>query len=152
MVAEGADVQAFMSWRVLGASVTGAAHKRTNTPNQDALYCWRSADEAPSALIVAVSDGHGSPFSIRSDIGAHLAVRAGIDAGRETIQDQATFTAESIATVPRRIVEQWRSPVAQVEGGKGAVARRPLGPVMAGGRRVGEEGIEGRSGPGAEHR
>lgn len=60
-------------WSVIGQSVRGAAHKRSGTPNQDAIR--RRVDRTGTPpIVVAVSDGHGSPKCFRSDRGALFAV------------------------------------------------------------------------------
>ncbi len=56
-----------------GASVRGASHVRSNAPNQDAIR-WRPVSGSNEAVVVAVADGHGSPMSLRSHLGAELAV------------------------------------------------------------------------------
>jgi Protein phosphatase 2C/FHA domain len=58
---------------VAGASVRGASHVRSNAPNQDAVR-WRLGSGSTEAMVVAVADGHGSPKSFRSHLGAELAV------------------------------------------------------------------------------
>ncbi len=60
-------------WHVAGESVRGAAHVRSDLPNQDAI-AW--SDETRSALPIrlAVADGHGSRRSFRSDLGSAFAV------------------------------------------------------------------------------
>ena len=57
-------------WRAVTASVRGSAHVRQSLPNQDAVVVGSSAD---GGLAVAVSDGHGSKDSFRSDVGAQFA-------------------------------------------------------------------------------
>jgi hypothetical protein len=64
-------------WRMLRASVRGAAHHRAGLPNQDAVRIARCAvlDEGDdTTLVLALADGHGSPKSFRSRQGARLAV------------------------------------------------------------------------------
>ena len=61
-------------WQVIGQSVRGATHERRGTPNQDAI-AWLPKSGAGSALVVAVSDGHGGARYVRSHVGAHLAVK-----------------------------------------------------------------------------
>jgi Protein phosphatase 2C/FHA domain len=59
--------------RVIGASVQGASHKRSGVPNQDAC-AWLPTSGAGDVAVAAVADGHGSPKSFRSQVGARLAV------------------------------------------------------------------------------
>ena len=68
-------------WLCLGESVRGASHQRTGLPNQDAISWWPKKAESPHLgegppLFLAVSDGHGSSKSFRSQIGSELAVKA----------------------------------------------------------------------------
>jgi len=65
--------QTQVEWRVIGASVRGAAHMRANLPNQDAIS-WFPESGAGTPLVVAVADGHGSAKCFRSDEGSRLAV------------------------------------------------------------------------------
>ena len=67
---------------MVGASVLGAIHSRQELPNQDAISWWpESGKEFP--LVMSVSDGHGSPKSIRSQIGSRLAVQNSIEILKE---------------------------------------------------------------------
>ncbi len=52
------------------SSVKGHSHKINNMPNQDAIKLVKSKD----ALMIAISDGHGASYCVRSDIGAKMAV------------------------------------------------------------------------------
>jgi hypothetical protein len=58
----------------IGASRTGAAHRRAGRPCQDALLCreLRSADDQP-VMVMAVADGHGGRRYLRRDVGSRLA-------------------------------------------------------------------------------
>ncbi|MBN1488063.1 MAG: protein phosphatase 2C domain-containing protein [Anaerolineae bacterium] len=62
-----------LQWRTIGESVRGASHIRVGMPNQDAIRWWPESGLGPP-LVLAVSDGHGSAKSFRSDIGSQLAV------------------------------------------------------------------------------
>lgn len=64
-----------IAWRAIGKSVRGASHIRDNKPNQDAIS-WSSGENEGLPLIMAISDGHGSQRSFRSDTGAAFAVDA----------------------------------------------------------------------------
>lgn len=64
--------------RVAGATVPGAVHLRAGRPNQDAVRWLPCAGEG-ERVIMAVSDGHGSPASPRSGLGAALAVEIATD-------------------------------------------------------------------------
>jgi serine/threonine protein phosphatase PrpC len=103
-------------WRVIGQSVRGASHVRAGLPNQDAIR-WLPRSRQGSQLILAVSDGHGSAKSFRSDVGSHLAV----DETAWLIQDlldgqpdprnlsAVKRTAED--RLPQEIVRRWQSAV-----------------------------------------
>jgi hypothetical protein len=60
-------------WFITGTSVLGASHSRLKLPNQDAIS-WRPKSGKEFPYIMSVSDGHGSPKSVRSQIGSCLAV------------------------------------------------------------------------------
>ncbi len=63
------------TWKAIGKSVRGASHIRDNRPNQDAI-AWSAGAHMGLPLIMAVSDGHGSQRSFRSETGAAFAVDA----------------------------------------------------------------------------
>ncbi|QPJ60443.1 MAG: protein phosphatase 2C domain-containing protein [Candidatus Nitronauta litoralis] len=63
------------AWRAFGKSVRGASHIRDNRPNQDAIL-WSSGESDGLPLVMALSDGHGSQRSFRSETGAAFAVDA----------------------------------------------------------------------------
>lgn len=67
------------AWQASVATVRGAAHRRRNQPNQDAV-AQRAATVLHPWSIVAIADGHGSPSCPRSRTGARLAVRCAIAA------------------------------------------------------------------------
>ncbi len=63
------------TWQATGKSVRGASHIRDNRPNQDAIS-WSTGDNRGMPLVMAVSDGHGSQRSFRSDTGSAFAISA----------------------------------------------------------------------------
>lgn len=75
-----------MKWTIVGASVRGSSHEKTNLPCQDTHAWLRNGD----TLFVAVADGAGS--ATQATIGSALAVQSAM----ETIQAHPT---------PRRAVE-----------------------------------------------
>lgn len=92
-------------WQAGGASVTGAAHRQSNLPNQDALIA--APGHMPAAqTVLAVSDGHGWAESFRSDIGAHLAVRAARDVLAWFFRQPGQ--PRNAAILPEAIVKDWR--------------------------------------------
>jgi hypothetical protein len=83
-------------------------------PNQDAISSHNSLSDAGSVVILAVSDGHGSKKSFRSDKGAQLAVRAMIDLLQEFDKQLGGERNLSIIArtakddLPRKIVQRWQ--------------------------------------------
>lgn len=61
----------------------GGSHKKRNKPCQDSSSDYTCDEFA----IIAVSDGHGSSKHFRSDIGAKLATKAGIEEVRKLIEN-----------------------------------------------------------------
>jgi len=79
-------------WESGGASVRGATHRRSGTPNQDAWNKWQS----DSLYALAVADGHGSTKSFRSDRGARMAVESAIKIVSEFLQDKELHLPRSL--------------------------------------------------------
>lgn len=109
-------------WYGLGVSVRGPSHDRAGLPNQDAIAWFpnypKPATGAP--LILAVSDGHGSAKSFRSQIGAQSAVETAIRVLHElfiTAQlDDVTLSAiydTARTRLPQRIVKEWTDAVTE---------------------------------------
>jgi serine/threonine protein phosphatase PrpC len=97
-------------WRIATASVRGANHARANVPNQDALCQLPIIGEGWP--FVAVSDGHGSAKSFRSEIGAILAVASAMVVAPKLLSDPATAQPEVLKNcLPQQIVEVWRNGV-----------------------------------------
>lgn len=71
------DASDATSWVSLSASVCGAGHLREAAPNQDAIAVEHAVDEG--FVVVAVADGHGDIYHLRSAEGAGFAVRALVD-------------------------------------------------------------------------
>lgn len=95
-------------WQAGGASVIGASHRRSQLPNQDAHLAFPTRGKAPRAVL-AVSDGHGSAPSFRSDIGAQFAVEAACDVLDWFLDDPDVFAAQD--TLAREIAQSWRAKV-----------------------------------------
>jgi hypothetical protein len=99
-------------WEVIGCSVRGAAHERSGLPNQDAVG-WTRWNGAGAGVAVAVSDGHGSAKSFRSDVGSTLAVDAALSALRELAEASSDEMAHSARkrlaedALPRTLVRRW---------------------------------------------
>jgi hypothetical protein len=112
------------SWVIIGSSVQGASHKRIGLPNQDAIFALPRIDVAPAAavaappIILAVSDGHGSPRSFRSGTGANTAVQIAVERTKEFIDHFQTenLRPEVIRDItqnrlPAEIVRSWKKEI-----------------------------------------
>ena len=89
---------------VVAASVRGATHEDRGVPNQDAV-ARRLDDGVDARLVVALSDGHGSARSFRSDVGAQIAVDT---AARLCWRDEVRPWATDLGLLARGIVDDWR--------------------------------------------
>jgi serine/threonine protein phosphatase PrpC len=96
------------NWRIIGASVTGAAHRRAGQERQDAIAFWPPGRDGGASGVMAVSDGHGSPQHFRSAVGAALAVDAALPVLRQYLGAGSTDDADQL---PRRLVQAWRDAV-----------------------------------------
>ena len=98
-------------WRVIAASIRGSAHANSGQANQDAV-AWRPLPF--DGLVVAVSDGHGSEHSPRSERGSRFAVEEACRAAEVAFsvagsdEDVASVLRSSVLPV---VVERWRSAV-----------------------------------------
>jgi WD40 repeat protein/serine/threonine protein phosphatase PrpC len=90
-------------WRVIGKSVQGASHKRVGLKNQDGIR-WHTKSGSGLPLILAVSDGHGSAKSFRSDIGANLAVNTAMEVFHEFWEGQ--INANNLSAIKRTAEER----------------------------------------------
>ena len=106
-----------LKWRCLGESVKGASHVRSGLPNQDAIR-WFPESGIGLPLILAVSDGHGSAKSFRSDKGSRFAVETAIKVIQEFFlssqSSDINFSALKDAAqrlLPPRLVNEWRKAV-----------------------------------------
>ena len=104
-------------WSVIGQSVRGASHLRSGLPNQDAIKFHAGTDGAPPAVL-AVSDGHGSPKSFRSSVGAQLAVEVAVQAATDFLggmKDSPLSAVKNAAErlLPADIVKVWTQKVAE---------------------------------------
>lgn len=105
------------TWRIVGKSVRGSAHKRTGLPNQDSISHWPLEGEAALPLVLAVSDGHGSAKYFRSDKGARFAVDTAIEvirvflAGQTASQNPSFVKRTAEERLPQELVRKWRATV-----------------------------------------
>ncbi len=105
-----------LDWKIIGETVQGAAHKRNDLPNQDALKWQPIGHDQP--LIVAVADGHGSARSFRSETGAKLAVNQTVKVVGELLakDGQNSLTLSMLnqlakEQLPKLLHRQWRRAV-----------------------------------------
>lgn len=100
-------------WWVFGQSVRGAAHIRSQRPNQDAI-AWCTGPRCGLPIMLAVSDGHGSARSFRSDTGAALAVDATLSAFTRFLNflprrlEGDALRGEAEGFLPRELEYQWK--------------------------------------------
>lgn len=104
------------TWCVVGHSERGSSHVRSGLPNQDSIH-WSPESGLGPPLLVAVSDGHGSAKSFRSDVGSHLAT-----ASMEIAWSASTAEIDSVSitalkhwteeTLPNEVIRHWRNAVA----------------------------------------
>ncbi len=101
-------------WEVYGCSVCGASHVRAGLRNQDAIDSHPPFNEAGSVVILAVSDGHGSKQSFRSDQGSRLAVQAMKELLQEFdkqlggLKNLPVIEKTAKVELPRKIVQRWQ--------------------------------------------
>lgn len=102
-------------WLTMAASVRGATHKRQNLPNQDSIRCY---SENSDAVILAISDGHGSKKSFRSDQGSSFAVQIAIETIKNFVKSIKSYNynlsfIKRLANeqVPKLIIQQWQAAV-----------------------------------------
>lgn len=97
-----------MKWKILSASVRGAAHQRTGLPNQDAVDYAVASRENP-ATVLAVSDGHGGSHYFRSQVGSTLAVHIAVRLMGEFLANAQRD--RDVQGLCERIVAAWRASV-----------------------------------------
>ena len=100
-------------WQVIGKSVRGASHIRSGKPNQDAIL-WGPPSGFGPQLILALSDGHGSAKSFRSEYGAEFAIKACIEEcsvllhGQDGPPNLSVIKRTATEHLPQRIVRRWK--------------------------------------------
>ena len=98
-------------YQVICQSVRGASHIRRGTPKEDAAAVVRLNDR----IIGAVSDGHGDPRCMRSDIGSQLAVDIAMELLREwdpgNVFDDAEAFDARVTALAQGIVDRWNQAV-----------------------------------------
>jgi len=102
---------------VTATSVRGASHIRSGLPNQDDMKWYPPRFSSGLPIIMAISDGHGSQKSFRSQSGAYFAVHVAVEVIKEFIESQAdvsNFTrVKRIAEeqLPKEFVRRWKAKV-----------------------------------------
>jgi len=117
-----ANLSFLAQWRMVGESVRGYSHIRKESPNQDSIT-WSHRDKIggninfrENVYIMAVSDGHGSAKSFRSDVGSQIAVRAAKERISVFLDGQNDSTADQIEQIAYKelvpaILSHWRNAV-----------------------------------------
>lgn len=102
------------AWRACGKSIRGATHIRDQRPNQDAIS-WSTGPEDGLPLVMAVSDGHGSKRSFRSDIGAAIAVdmlsAVLSDFANTAVNDFVALKNDARRILPHQLEYRWKRQV-----------------------------------------
>src|ERR1700730_16143173 len=105
-------------WEVMGAPVRGASHVRADLTNQDCIDWWPK-NQTGAVVCLAVSDGHGSAKSFRSDVGSKFAVGIALDVlqkfadGLQKFADGLKSSPDSLIKdrakekLPRDLVQLW---------------------------------------------
>ncbi len=103
-------------WRVIGRSVRGFSHRRHGLPNQDSIG-WSLSDTAATGVVLAASDGHGSPRSFRSDRGAAIAVFVALQVMQGLLDmyasgaDPTSVEGRLVERAPQDLVRSWADAV-----------------------------------------
>jgi serine/threonine protein phosphatase PrpC len=120
----------FMSsiWTAVSASVRGNWHEQSGQKNQDAVRL-ENPRAAADALLIAVSDGHGSMRSFRSDRGSALAAECALRLVRKFVR--RTGPGAPLSRVRRQAQERWpRELIAEWKRAVRAdLARDPFSPI-----------------------
>jgi hypothetical protein len=99
-------------WQIIAMSIKGETHVRKHLPNQDALS-W-APTEGPGPVVLTIADGHGSPRTFRSDLGARFAVSVAtrltyefVTADEQRGLPAAELRARAESALPGRILAEW---------------------------------------------
>jgi len=104
-------------WRVIAGRVRGTTHIRQGLPNQDALAFSPRRKPGPP-LILTLADGHGSPASFRSALGAHMAVGSALSqiikiAKLDQKEQRDSILSHWKESLPEQIVIGWQQQAAE---------------------------------------
>lgn len=96
-------------WYVIGKKVTGAAHQQQGKPCQDSYNIYNN-----EITVLAAADGHGSPKSPFSDVGAELAAISAVEVCRNFYSKVKELSLGLTAVkryaeeeLPKLIVKEW---------------------------------------------
>lgn len=109
------DHKVVSGWRFVGDTVLGKSHERSGLKNQDAIACsgGDGSSDDPT-VILALSDGHGSPKCFRSDIGSQFAVDCAVGSTREFLtemlakKDFSEIRNAVEELLPAKMVNAWK--------------------------------------------
>jgi len=110
-----------MAWSLIGSSVQGYSHIRSNKKNQDSFLIYPNDLTNDPPIIFALADGHGGDKYFLSDVGSKFAVESAIKVIKEFLQDPGIdeidqdniefFNKYILDTVCQDIVKHWRKRV-----------------------------------------
>jgi len=115
-------------WTAISASVRGNWHEQSGQKNQDAVRL-KNPRTASDALLIAVSDGHGSLRSFRSDRGSVLAAECALRLLKNFVRRTgpgvplSSVRRQAQQRWPRELIAAWRRAV-RVD-----LARDPFSPI-----------------------
>ncbi len=121
------EEQSKVLWRYYGESVQGATHIQAELPNQDAVGWWPHEPGVVGSglpVVMAVSDGHGSAKSFRSDVGSKLAVEVATEEivrffhldqpnQEERYSNFQLINDQAKTRLPHNLVERWQKEALQ---------------------------------------
>jgi serine/threonine protein phosphatase PrpC len=101
-------------WRAIGHAERGASHIRANQLCQDTIR-WAPDYPEPASgppLVLAVSDGHGSPRSFRSRDGSQFAVEAALETLQHLLNNPDHSNTAKMGRIakeflPKAVVSTW---------------------------------------------
>lgn len=100
-------------WCILGKTVRGASHVRSEMPNQDAINWHPKSDKTTLPIIMVVSDGHGGAKYFRSKDGASLAVNTATTIihnfllGQSGVNNLSIIKESAEDWLPKTLVRRW---------------------------------------------
>jgi serine/threonine protein phosphatase PrpC len=117
-----------LRWAALGASVRGATHEVSGLKNQDAVRL-KNPTGANDFLALAVSDGHGSTRSFRSDRGSAFAAECALRVLGDWVRRLGPIAPlsrvrrQAKTRWPRALIAAWKSAV------RADLAAHPFSPL-----------------------